>query len=67
MSEALAITEKIDFRKAVKNPFARIAKAAKDNGGTLPIETSKMLMKEAIAELYESIGQKEDRDKSIAS
>ncbi len=38
-------------RKAFKNPFAKINKAAIENGGSLPDDIRKKMMKEAIEEL----------------
>ena len=54
MSEAVKVAKQIDFNRAVRNPFAKIAKAAKNNGGTLPAEISKQMMKEAIRELHDA-------------
>ncbi len=38
-------------RKAIKNPFAKIHQAALDNGGSLPDDVRKKMMKEAVTEL----------------
>ena len=45
------VDDQIDFSKAVKNPFAKIAKAAKENNGELPADKSRQMMREAIEEL----------------
>lgn len=51
MSVDVKINGSIDFSRAVRNPFSKIAKAAKENNGELPPETSKTMMREAIAVL----------------
>lgn len=38
-------------RKVIKNPFAKIHQAVIDNGGNLPNDVRKKMMKEAIQEL----------------
>lgn len=38
------------FRKVIKNPFAKIHQAAIDNGGSLPDNVRKEMMKEACEE-----------------
>ena len=62
MSEAVRVLDKIDFSRAIKNPFAKIAKAAVANGGTLPIDVSKRMMKEAISEVYKSANSSNDQN-----
>lgn len=51
MNASIEINDKINFSKSVKNPFAKIARAAQENNGELPPEISKQMMREAIAEL----------------
>lgn len=54
MNETIQVEDNIDFSKAVKNPFAKIAKAARENNGELSPEDSKRMMKEAIEQLRKS-------------
>lgn len=54
MNKTLKVEENIDFSKAVKNPFAKIARAAKECNGELSPEESKKMMKEAIDQLRQT-------------
>jgi len=49
----------IIHRKAIKNPFYKIHMAAIENGGDLPEEKRKEMMKEAISELRQNLLEKE--------
>jgi len=42
-------------RKAIKNPFYKIHAVAMENGGDLPEEKRKEMMKEAILEIREAL------------
>lgn len=48
------IQDNIDFSKAIKNPFAKIAREARKNYGELPPDTSRKMMVEAIKEVHET-------------
>ena len=52
--KTMNIQDNIDFSKAIKNPFAKIAKEAKKNHGELSLDTSRKMMKEAIKEVHET-------------
>lgn len=51
MNSAVKINNNIDFSKARKNPFAKIAEASSKNNGELSPSVSRQMMKEAIEEL----------------
>jgi len=51
MNSIVEIRDNIDFTRAMKNPFAKIAKAARKCNGKLPNETSEKMLKEAIEEI----------------
>ena len=51
MNANIEIEESIDFSKAIKNPFAKIAREARKNHGELPPDTSRKMMVEAIKEV----------------
>ena len=57
MNTAIKIDERICLSKAVRNPFAKIAKANRESNGTLPAEISRQMMREAIAELKEKAAE----------
>lgn len=52
--KTMNIQDNIDFSKAIKNPFAKIAKEAKKNHGELSLDTSRKMMKEAIKAVCET-------------
>lgn len=54
------VTPKVKFSIAVRNPFAKIAKAARDNNGDLSPDVSEQMMREAIAELRNSVAEKDN-------
>lgn len=54
MNANIEIEESIDFSKAIKNPFAKIAREARKNHGELPPDTSRKMMVEAIKEVHET-------------
>lgn len=60
MSTAAKIKDEIDFSKAIKNPFAKIARASRENNGELPPDTSRQMMREAIAELRKAAAEQND-------
>lgn len=51
MNTAVKIKDNIDFSKARKNPFAKIADASRKNNGELSPSVSRQMMKDAIEEL----------------
>ncbi|MEE0954622.1 MAG: hypothetical protein U0L49_02285 [Eubacterium sp.] len=51
MNTVFEENESIDFSKAVRNPFAKIAREARDNNGDMSPERTRKMMREAIAEL----------------
>jgi len=60
MNATIEIKDKINFSKAVRNPFAKIAKAARENNGELSPDVSKQMMREAIAELRNSVAGQDE-------
>ena len=60
MSSAAKIKDEIDFSKAIKNPFTKIARAARENNGELSSDTSEMMMKEAIEEIRKTVARQTD-------
>lgn len=61
MSSAMKIQDHVDFAKATRNPFAKIARAARENNGELSESTSKQMMKEAISELRAATAEQENK------
>ncbi len=60
MNSTVEIRDNIDFTRAIKNPFAKIAKAAKECNGELSNETSEKMMKEAIEEIRKKVAGQAD-------
>ncbi|MEE3481722.1 MAG: hypothetical protein VZQ80_07015 [Lachnospiraceae bacterium] len=60
MSASVNVKDDIDFSKAIKNPFAKIARASKDNNGELPPDKSRQMMREAIAELRKAAAEQNE-------
>ncbi len=47
------ISQSKEHHIVIKNPFAKIAKASKENGGSLPEDVRHVMMQEAIREVRE--------------
>lgn len=45
--------------RPVRNPFAKIAKEARENNGELSLDVSKQMMREAIAELRSAVAEQD--------